>query len=238
MAEIHVDYRESALIAELKSREPAPWQVVVGNLEVGDVQITHPSGLLLVFERKTVADLAASVKDGRYKEQKLRMMSTAPAHRITYIIEGGRPIMHNTNGMSSATYDGVVMNTMYRDGIHILFVDDVKETAQWICKLATRCHEHPEKLASKGGEEYHAQCKAKTRKIDNITPRTCYLLQLSQIPGVSKKIAEVICDTYPCMSRLLHTLTASASPELELAKLPLIGAKKAKLICEYMLHHA
>lgn len=44
---------------------------------------------LLIFERKSISDLLASLKDGRYEEQSYRLSgSNTNNHNIIYIIEG------------------------------------------------------------------------------------------------------------------------------------------------------
>jgi ERCC4-type nuclease len=61
-------------------------------LPVGDVILSSADGETdyIVFERKSLADLAASIRDGRYKEQSLRLQAfpNVPNHNVVYIIEG------------------------------------------------------------------------------------------------------------------------------------------------------
>ena len=45
--------------------------------------------MLLLIERKTLNDLSTSIKDGRYKEQKNRILNSIPSCvRKLYIFEG------------------------------------------------------------------------------------------------------------------------------------------------------
>lgn len=228
MTEIDVDFRESDLIHELQKRGIT---FNTKNLEIGDIQVRSTSGNLLVFERKTVSDLAASIKDGRYREQKQRMLASVPAKNITYVIEGGNSMMRSSHGLSEDTFQGAFINCMYRDGVHVVFTKDSSETASWIVGVSHRC----DKYDVVGSQEYHHQCKVKTKKIDNITPDTCFLLQLCQIPGVSQKIAEIIRDKYGNMRTLITSLSGSATPLSDLTSLPMIGDKKATKICEYLI---
>ena len=70
---------ESALFAALQARLGAE-QVVRERLDVGDVVLkTDDGGTALVVERKTWADLASSLTDGRYAEQKARLLAVAAA---------------------------------------------------------------------------------------------------------------------------------------------------------------
>ena len=62
----------------------------IEQLHIGDVVFEDVSGNpILIFERKTLVDLAASIKDGRYNEQSFRLdKETTHNHNIIYIIEG------------------------------------------------------------------------------------------------------------------------------------------------------
>lgn len=240
--EIHVDYRETALISQFDAAMPHGVNVVHKNLQLGDVQIVDAQhNITLVFERKTLSDLAASIKDGRYKEQKRRILSHCQPKHVTYIIEGGTPLpsAESRHGLTQSVYEGAYINSMYRDGIHIVFVRDAPETAKWILNVATKVQQNPEKFAGASGAEdpstYVDSCKVKSRRCENMTPENCYLMQLCQIPGVSVKIAKTIKDNYVSMKVLIDALSSAAKPCEILSKLPLIGAKKAKVIAGYLL---
>ena len=82
---IKVDYREKDLIALLQlmtgdENNGDSIKIKVDNLKIGDVAFieTDKDGNdvdneLLLFERKSLNDLAASIKDGRYAEQSFRL---------------------------------------------------------------------------------------------------------------------------------------------------------------------
>ena len=55
-------------------------------LDVGDIHICDNSNnIMLIFERKTIADLLSSIKDGRYSEQSLRLTHIGSA--ITILLD-------------------------------------------------------------------------------------------------------------------------------------------------------
>jgi crossover junction endonuclease MUS81 len=106
---VTIDYREKELIdlCQLKLLETEPEteevkgkrkeiekiKIKVENLKLGDIVISHDDGCdneLLIFERKSLNDLASSIKDGRYVEQSFRLdgYESVPNHNIVYIIEG------------------------------------------------------------------------------------------------------------------------------------------------------
>ena len=66
------------------------YKIKIEQLHIGDIVIEDDSGkTILIFERKTLNDLAASIKDGRYNEQSFRLnKEQIHNHNIIYIIEG------------------------------------------------------------------------------------------------------------------------------------------------------
>ena len=98
---LYIDNRETALIENFKEFEAnlKKFQVEVCALKVGDILISRnvPSesdsntdiykNAVLIFERKTCADLLSSINDGRYREQKSRLLSNFKKSQICYIIE-------------------------------------------------------------------------------------------------------------------------------------------------------
>ena len=86
---IIVDTRESNILSLLPNDNES-FMITSENLTIGDVHLCTPDNTpIVIFERKTVNDLAASIQDGRYKEQSLRLHnSTIPNHHIIFLIEG------------------------------------------------------------------------------------------------------------------------------------------------------
>ena len=92
-----IDSREQSLIKLLSSDINNSIQffkkeieVETGNLAIGDLIIYGDDGKeLIIFERKSLADLASSIGDGRYNEQSFRLNEhEVHNHNIVYIIEG------------------------------------------------------------------------------------------------------------------------------------------------------
>ena len=236
---IYIDNRETRLLDLFRSHYPNT-PVISKALEIGDVLIEYEQyGIALVFERKTERDLDASIKDGRYREQKIRLLHTYPASQCMYIIES--PGKWNPQNMSSSVFQGAIIHTMYRDGMHVVFTKNVEETAEWLHTISEKVREKPEKFKgnTNGGsaDNYIDHVKIKKRKIENVDRNTCYLLQWAQIPGISSKLAQQIVAIYPSWSQFYRDMMIYAS-DIErvqnIAKIPGIGPKKAAHIWEYL----
>jgi len=248
---IFIDNRETVL----KDRLSGLQNVVLGNLDIGDIVIGEseapsPATLRMVFERKTLADLTASIKDGRHHEQKARLLEwrkeDPTQRRLYYVIEGYRPGM-TTDKMQV----GGILNTLFRDNIPVLLMRDVGETAAFLTETWTRLLADPAKYlstadpsaASATGSaecDYVSQVKMKRNK--NITPATVFLYQLSQIPGISAKLAAGIAAVHPTMTAFVHALDAFDTPEAKsryIENIPIderrkVGKKTAVKILEHL----
>ena len=211
----------------------------------------------ILFERKTCADLAASVKDGRYRDQKTRLLSNGTlARRVFYMLEGVpemKEILSTKvpiHGVKPSVLSGMMIHSMLRDGIHVICIKNTSETAAWIWSIALKCLANPEKIS--GGHDQTTIAlqsndnmssinylqNVKVKKIDNITPTSCYLMQLCQIPNISITTANGIVAKYPTMLVLLNALAELTDNEHRvkcLCELPMIGKKKAQTILMYLL---
>ena len=254
--QVLVDYREAKLIDALN--KILPIEPISTNLEIGDIQIKGSSNssnssnsFTLLFERKAGNDLAASIKDHRYSEQKKRILSALPPHACTYILEGS--VFGNQRSISTSTYnanisqtilESAMIHTMYRDKMHVITTPDINATASFIASVYAKCVAHPEYFISDSTRvtssecEYASTLKTKTKKIENIDKHTCYLMQLSQIPGVSYKIAKEIATVYPTYQTLLSTLQACSTEKEKLkilTSINMIAMKKARTILEFII---
>lgn len=153
--QISIDYREHLLIEKLTGilssvgsglgieLEPAK------NLLVGDVNIFVMGELgqiirQLIIERKTFADMVASIKDGRYREQKLRLAAACqpptslfPA-RFIYLIESGSVADDSRTSSDAGLFYGSWVSMALRDNIPVVRVVNVDESVRFILRLAER----------------------------------------------------------------------------------------------------
>ena len=89
-------------------------EISVEKLDIGDITIKNGDNELLIIERKSLNDLASSIKDGRYEEQSYRL-SNYPIHNhnILYLIEGiiGLPVFSNSpeRGVGLVYFTGPTM---------------------------------------------------------------------------------------------------------------------------------
>lgn len=240
---ITIDARETNIYNDIVSRDLDNYkdkiQIISENLMLGDMHITYKT-LNYIFERKTLQDLQASIVDGRYKEQKARLLSNTSQKYITYIIEGDNILSSNMYSKNKSMIQGAYLHTMFRDNIRIIYTKNIEETATLILLLSTKIIDKPDKFLH---EEYTAdKCytdfvKLKKKKIDNIDFKSCFIMQLSQIPMISNVIAKNIHLTYTSMGTLVKSLDKFETSEQkikELCKIDGVGKEKALSIVKYI----
>ena len=91
--EFIVDTRETALIKLIRNDNNINNITTIKSLDIADIIIKYNDKDYLVIERKSLKDLAASISDGRYSSQKLRLKKYAIDNKIimsniVYLIEG------------------------------------------------------------------------------------------------------------------------------------------------------
>ena len=98
---------------------------------MGDVGI----GPRVFVERKTVADLAVSLADGRLFRQAYDLAGRA--ERPLFLVEGAiDPLVMEQTGLSPNSYRGLMLSLMVGFGIPVLRTRSVEETAVWLARLA------------------------------------------------------------------------------------------------------
>ena len=240
---ITIDARETNIYNDIISRDLDNYkdkiEILSENLTQGDIHITYKN-LVHIFERKTLQDLHASILDGRYKEQKARLLSNVSQKYITYIIEGDNILSSNTYSKNKSMIQSAYLHTLFRDNIRILYTKNIEETTTLILLLSTKIIDKPEKFLY---EEYTSEkcytdfIKLKKKKIDNIDTKSCFIMQLSQIPMISNVIAKNIYSKYICMANLIKIIGSFETKEQqikELCKVEGIGKEKATSIIKYL----
>jgi len=244
MIKLIIDSREKNLYNNIKERDLDIYKNNINieylSLELGDIKIIiYDNDEIireLVFERKTLNDLNSSLYDGRYKEQKNRLLSNIAINNLTYIIEGdtiSKSINRNSKNISS-----VYIHTLYRDDIRIIFTDNLFETTNFILTLCSKIIDKPENFYNSNKNTDYLNCiKIKSKKIENITPDNCFILQLSQIPTISNIISKNIVEIYPNIRILIEKLDNCENEKEKiklLSNINKVGKEKAKKILDYM----
>ena len=223
--QIKIDYREKKLIPiieSLKTDYKSNIEIKVENLPIGDIIICDDKECeKLIIERKTLNDLAASLRDGRYSEQTYRLENNPlHNHNIMFIIEGD---IHRYTGKYNKISAGTLQVTMfclqYYKGFSVMKTRDVVETAEFILKSVDKLsrEKHRENyyknndIVDSGLQTNNVPKKTYTDvvskvKKNNIRPDNVGEIILSQIPGISTATSKAVMGHFNSLYDLLESI--------------------------------
>jgi ERCC4-type nuclease len=121
----------------------------VDNLKIGDVAFIETDkneneigDELLIFERKSLNDLASSIKDGRYAEQSFRLdgYQAVPNHNIVYLIEGdlSKYRENQFSRINKKTLLSSMFSILYYKGFSVVRTMNVVETCELVWSWADK----------------------------------------------------------------------------------------------------
>jgi ERCC4-type nuclease len=140
---IKIDTREHELIKKCELLLVAvpvfkDLKIVVQQLPLGDIIISDNQNDNIIVERKTLSDLAASIKDGRYEEQSYRLNGLPlHNHNIVYLIEGDLSKFNSfKERIDKQTIYSAMFSINYYKGFSLARTNTIDETAFMICNMA------------------------------------------------------------------------------------------------------
>lgn len=208
--EVRVDtnHAETPIAEGLRERLGKEARVDRHRLDVGDIEVRVRNGAMarhLVFERKTAADFAASICDGRYREQTTRMLAPTadgdPAPQYAIVVENasGMPWDVRVGTLPGRCVHGAMLKLALRDGIPVLMSTGTQHTVEIVAYLAREL-----KRDALAPRTRSYAPTAHKRKRDNISaPHSMRVAMLTQVPGMSVARSEAVLDKYPTFATLI-----------------------------------
>ena len=187
-------------------------------LQVGDFSCDYADpSKNWVGERKTGADLAASIKDGRWHEQQSRLFATGM--RVIFVVEGDLEGL----GVPYASLLGAVVNAQMRKGCHLYRTVDVWETARLLELLVPKMA-----FWSSGAPPSGLQPATTSKRKREADPDTCMIRMLMSIPSISAKVAKTLVDRFKSLPQLQEALAATSFPRVQLDERTVLGKARLK----------
>ncbi len=208
---IVLDTREQGLIPLLP-------EATQQQLPVGDIWIQHEGQTVIVAERKTTADFEASFLDGRYREQRTRLLAYCAEHksRALYILEGG--LDGRRNKLGRPAMQKLIHRLMMRYGVAVWCTTSTQDTAATAQLLAAQVKEDPKVFEAE--QLSYTDVQHITKKANKDDPKAFATAALQGCPGISSKAATAILDA--CGGSLTGVMAAE---EAALAAIQ-VGARK------------
>lgn len=208
------------------------------NLLIGDIHIRKDEKTIYILERKAKGDLDASIKDGRYKEQKARLIESGISKKnIIYIIEN---LQRPPNDSCKKRVWSAICNTQHRDGFTIFPTKNIDETVNYLKTLADSVTKFTQASYNESSPP------SETEKVVNINIKKSQIAKtdwfkysLTLIPSCSINIATIITEQYPTVNSLLTAIREGGVDCLKDLKHGAsnrrIGQKLSSVICQTLL---
>lgn len=187
-----IDHREQRIKQVMLS---LPFEILLENLPLGDFKIEDDQFVILM-ERKSWKDFYASIQDGRYREQRSRLLQWKSTHqKFFYIIEGSFDESYEREFLTS-------LRLMIAYDIPVLFFPNEEATIQF---LSTLLGLSSLETLFKKRNELQDQLEARQcgKKKNYIDAKLFLMETLSNIRGVSFPIIENICKEFESLSDLI-----------------------------------
>jgi ERCC4-type nuclease len=227
LIEVLIDSRENKLKTffdnyQFKDKKQTP-EIIFKPLDIGDIIIKKDNKVLLIFERKSVPDLYSSINDGRYKEQKIRLLNNFPLRNVAYIIENAdTQFLEKKFKNFKSIINGAIINSIFRDNIRLITTKNINQTFEYLITIIKKIFNNFDffkdllendqhlitntntnsKTNSNSSENAYLET-IKIKKSENNDPRKCNIAQLCHIPGVSLKIANCVLNKYKSIYNLI-----------------------------------
>lgn len=195
---ILLDTREHGLIPLLP-------EATQQQLPVGDAWILNQEGIpLLVIERKTTADFEASFLDGRYREQRTRLLAFCQEKKAKalYLLEGG--LDGRTHKLQKPALQKLIHRLLLRYSVAVWSTTSLADTANTLQLLASQIQE--DHKVFEGEQLSYTDVMHTTKKANKDDSTAFALAALQGCPGISVKAAAAI---WTATSQSWNTLLAT-----------------------------
>jgi len=171
-------------------------------LPVGDIWIGKDQEGGVVIERKTTADFEASILDGRYREQRTRLLAYCKEKkaRPLYIIEQG--LKGRTRSLQPQALQKMLNRLMLRYGVAVWLTESPLDTVSAIQILEEQFNTDAGVFVA---ETLSYTDVMHTAKKDNTGDPTVFAIScLVNCPGVSAKAASALIDAFGTLKSVMQ----------------------------------
>lgn len=164
-----------------------------------------------IAERKNVDDMRSSIRDNRYRDQKLRLQRSG-FKKLIYILEGDPNHSDAAESIKTACFTTEIL-----EGFDVLRTHGLGETLRKYGYLTKSIYQYYKlRVNDNDQSKGAASCPSfdsfvkRCQDLDKMTISDVFAIQLMQVPQVTEEIAIAVLDMYPTLLSL-----ASAYSHLE-----------------------
>ncbi|KAI3706050.1 hypothetical protein L1987_76303 [Smallanthus sonchifolius] len=174
-----------------------------------------------IVERKNVDDLRSSIRDNRYREQKVRLLRSG-LKRFIYLVEGDPNACESAESIKTAC-----LTTEILEGFDVQRTSGVGDTLRKYGHLTQSIKELYKSFGNEPNHQDLPTCPSfdqfieRCQELDNMTVSDVFATQLLQVPQVTEDIAIAVLDLYPTvlsLARAYSSLDGDTYAQEELLK--------------------
>ncbi|MED6108308.1 Crossover junction endonuclease mus81 [Stylosanthes scabra] len=201
--------RSRKIIEEIRSQFKI--QIEVRRLPVGDGiwiarhKILKTEYVLdFIVERKKIDDLRSSIRDNRYRDQKLRLLRCG-LKKLIYLVEGDPNASEASECIKTACFTTEIL-----EGFDVQRTSGLGDTLRkyaYLTHAISQCYKSRVFEGHAIGftpcppfEEFIKQCQDSGK----MTVSDVFAIQLMQVPQVTEEVAMAVLDLYPTLLSLAH----------------------------------
>ncbi|CAL8168073.1 unnamed protein product [Prunus armeniaca] len=158
--------------------------------------------LNFIVERKKVDDLRCSIRDNRYRDQKLRLMRCG-LKKLIYLLEGDPNCSEAAESIKTACFTTEILEGF--DVQRTIGLADTLKKYVYLTQAITQYYkseysgeQHRHTGICPSFDEFIKRCE----DLDKMTVSDVFAIQLMQVPQVTEEVALAVLDLYPTLSSL------------------------------------
>lgn len=172
-----------------------------------------------IVERKKIDDLRHSIRDNRYRDQKMRLVRCG-LKKMIYLVEGDPNSSEAAESIKTACFTTEIL-----EGFDLQRTSGLADTLKkygYLTQSISRYYRSldPEQKCIEGCPQFDGFIK-RCEELDKMTVSDVFGIQLMQVPQVTEEIALAVLDMYPTLlslARAYSLLDGDVSEQEELLK--------------------
>lgn len=183
-----------------------------------------------IVERKAIEDLSTSIKDGRYEEQRRRIIKSPGIEKVIYIVEGdyAEAAQRVPGLLSEASINTTLRHIDLTENFFLIKTEDPEKTAEALLELHARIESSQPELNE--NTVTYRDFASDTHKSNSMTVAQLTSRMLRSIPGVGNEAVVALNDyllkTGKCGLTLANLVKALQDPNINATVKSVTGAKR------------
>ncbi|KAE8686654.1 Crossover junction endonuclease MUS81 [Hibiscus syriacus] len=157
-----------------------------------------------IVERKNVNDLRSSIRDNRYRDQKLKLLRSG-LKKLIYLVEGDPNSSEAAESIKTACFTTEIL-----EGFDVQRTSGLHDTLRKYAHLTRAITQYYKQNLPEDDSRLTGVCPSfsefirRCQELDKVTVSDVFSIQLMQVSQVTEEVAIAVVDLYPTLVSLAH----------------------------------